>query len=255
MKRLILLLLLICSPAWAGRYQQIDALWCGIIGTDGSQLAGGKVYFYLPGTTKLTTVYQDSNGTASHTNPVTLDVNGRALVFANRTVRVRIVNSDGVLIADYDNLIYGSGSIGDYSNEIRETHTATVGQTVATLVNPYVVGANSLTVYVDGIRQNSGDYSETSTTKVTFTTAFKTASKVEFVIKSEYSEIRSLFTGISGQTLFSLTNPYTMNDNSMSVYIDGVKQNLTDYTETSTTTVTLSTALTTGSTVEFVQKD
>lgn len=48
---------------------------------DGAPLAGGFVYYYQAGTAVLATIYQDSDLTTPHTNPVELDSAGRAAIF------------------------------------------------------------------------------------------------------------------------------------------------------------------------------
>jgi hypothetical protein len=53
-------------------------------------------------------------------------------------------------------------------------------------------------------------------------------------------------TAIDGQTVVSLTNSYTVGGNQITVEIDGVPQDDTSYTETSTTSITLSEALVAG---------
>ena len=157
MKKFLVLLLLICSSAWASGYQQIESLMTGIIGTDGAQLAGGKVYAYLPGTTTLTTIYQDSSGATAHANPLTLDVNGRALAFTNRTVRLKITDADGVLVADLDNLVYGTG----YTRRYVESFTSGAGMTGFYLSGTYATATSILNVFIDGVRQASGTFTWT----------------------------------------------------------------------------------------------
>jgi hypothetical protein len=44
--------------------------------TDGDPLVGGLLYWYAAGTTTAATVYTDANGSASHTNPIILNVRG-----------------------------------------------------------------------------------------------------------------------------------------------------------------------------------
>jgi hypothetical protein len=51
--------------------------------SNGKPLTGGKVTFYVPGTTTLKTTWQDAGQTISNTNPVTLDAAGRAVIYGN----------------------------------------------------------------------------------------------------------------------------------------------------------------------------
>ena len=48
---------------------------------NGAPYAGGRVYMYTPFTTTPKTTYQDPNGATPNQNPITLDANGRAIVW------------------------------------------------------------------------------------------------------------------------------------------------------------------------------
>ena len=61
---------------------------------NGSILTGGKVYIYYQGRTALATTYHDEAGTVVNANPVLLDNNGRATVFANTIYSYTIVVCD-----------------------------------------------------------------------------------------------------------------------------------------------------------------
>ena len=61
---------------------------------NGSNLVGGKVYIYYQGRTALATTYHDEEGTVVNANPVLLDNNGRATVFANTIYSYTIVVCD-----------------------------------------------------------------------------------------------------------------------------------------------------------------
>lgn len=66
------------------------------------------------------------------------------------------------------------------------------------------------------------------------------------------SRQRGSVTATSGQTVFTVPFTYTVGNNSMNVYINGVRQLLgTSYTETNTTTVTFSAAVPVTALVEF----
>ncbi len=69
-----------------------------------------------------------------------------------------------------------------YQGKQRGTVTATSGQTVFTVPFTYTVGAKTLDVYINGVRQIlSSSYTETSTTSVTFSEAVPVTAVVEFV--------------------------------------------------------------------------
>lgn len=61
---------------------------------NGSNLVSGKVYIYYQGRTALTTTYHDEEGTVVNANPVLLDNNGRATVFADTIYSYTIVVCD-----------------------------------------------------------------------------------------------------------------------------------------------------------------
>ena len=61
---------------------------------NGSNLVSGKVYIYYQGRTALATTYHDEDGTVVNSNPVLLDNNGRATVFANTIYSYTIVVCD-----------------------------------------------------------------------------------------------------------------------------------------------------------------
>jgi hypothetical protein len=61
---------------------------------NGSNLVSGKIYIYYQGRTALATTYHDEEGTVVNTNPVLLDNNGRATVFADTAYSYTIVVCD-----------------------------------------------------------------------------------------------------------------------------------------------------------------
>ena len=61
---------------------------------NGSNLVSGKVYIYYQGRTALATTYHDEAGTVVNANPLLLDNNGRATVFANTIYSYTIVVCD-----------------------------------------------------------------------------------------------------------------------------------------------------------------
>lgn len=61
---------------------------------NGSILTSGKIYIYYQGRTALATTYHDEDGTVVNSNPVLLDNNGRATVFADPIYSYTIVVCD-----------------------------------------------------------------------------------------------------------------------------------------------------------------
>lgn len=96
---------------------------------NGSNLVGGKVYIYYQGRTALATTYHDEEGTVVNTNPVLLDNNGRATVFANT------IYSYTIVVCDY----YGKEL---FSQDI------TLHDAISTAKDVLVMGSNG-TVKVD----------------------------------------------------------------------------------------------------------
>ena len=69
-----------------------------------------------------------------------------------------------------------------YQGKQRGTVTATSGQTVFTVPFTYTVGAKTLDVYINGVRQIlNSSYTETTSTSVTFSEAVPVTAVVEFV--------------------------------------------------------------------------
>jgi hypothetical protein len=67
--------------------------------------AGAKAYFYLPGTSTLTTVYSDATLTTATSNPVVANGAGRfpdVYLDVDLTYRVRITDADDVLLDESD---------------------------------------------------------------------------------------------------------------------------------------------------------
>jgi len=81
---------------------------------------------------------------------------------------------------DVNSVVYGTSPIAIRN---RGTVTATAGQTTFTVPFAYTPGANTLSVYVDGVRQIlSSSYTETNATTVTFSEGIHVGGKVEFVL-------------------------------------------------------------------------
>ena len=73
----------------------------------------------------------------------------------------------------------------NYNGVVKETQTATSGQTVFNLTTiTYSPLVNNLSVYVDGIYQNPSRYTETSATRVTFSEGLHVGAIVDFVVMS-----------------------------------------------------------------------
>ena len=66
----------------------------------GAPYAGGRVYFYVPGTTTPANTWQDPYQLTLNSNPVVLDGNGRAIIWGNGTYREVLQDQAGNTIWD-----------------------------------------------------------------------------------------------------------------------------------------------------------
>jgi len=146
---------------------------------NGVPLSGGLIYTYLAGTSTPQASYTSSLGNIAQSNPIVLNSAGRVpsgeiWLTAGVSYKFTINDANNVLIGTYDN-INGTGSGG------QGYVTATQGQTVVTVPFSYVVGTNNLKVYVNGSKQViTLNYTETSTTSVTFVSGLNVGDVVEF---------------------------------------------------------------------------
>jgi len=120
--------------------------------------------------------------------------------------------------------------------------TASEGQT--TFTKTYQPGY--LDVYLNGVRLISGDnYTATNGTSVGLTTATNAGDKVDIIAyngngAAELSVARTvgLVTATSGQTVFTVPS-YDVGSDSLDVFVNGIKLEPTEFTETDGTTITL----------------
>jgi len=77
----------------------------------------------------------------------------------------------------------GSSWKGLSASTTVEEFTATASQTVFNLSNAFTVGANVLSVFINGVRQSSTAYAETSTTRVTFVSGLTVGDLVQFIVR------------------------------------------------------------------------
>lgn len=87
--------------------QQSEVLLAGII-YGGNALSAGKVYTYAAGTNTLTPVYTDANLTTPAANPIILDSQGRAAVFANGNYKFVVKDASDTLLYTWDNLRFSN---------------------------------------------------------------------------------------------------------------------------------------------------
>jgi len=129
-----------------------------------------------------------------------------------------------------------------------QTITSSLGQDVFALALSYTPNIGNLAVYQDGLRLISGtDYAETNSNTVTLTTPALAGRQFMFEVGKTLAQpapvaaASELKTATASQTQFTLTGlTYVPNTLSLSVYRNGLKLVVgTDYTETNSNTVTL----------------
>ena len=147
----------------------------------GNVLTGGKLYTYAAGTTTPQATYTSNTGVTYHTNPIILDAAGRipngGEVWLTSGVQYKFIltTSTDVQLWTVDGLS-GLASSGQQGYV-----TATQGQTVVTVPFTYLVGLNSLDVYVNGSKQIvTLNYTETNSTIITFVSGLNVGDIVQF---------------------------------------------------------------------------
>jgi hypothetical protein len=145
----------------------------------GVPLAGGLLYSYEAGTTTPAPTYTTSQGNIANSNPIILDAAGRPpseIWLSPIAYKLVLKTSAGVLLWTMDNLT-GIPAAGQQNDLV-----ATAGQTAFTVGFTYTVGNNRLNVWVNGSKQIvTLNYTETSSTVVTFVDGLNVGDIVEFV--------------------------------------------------------------------------
>lgn len=106
-------------------------------------LVGGKVTFYMPGTTTLSDVWADADKTATLTNPVILEADGGADIYGEGEYKIRITRADDTLVHEIDNVVCigaGGGAGGGSLNGTEVVYTA--DHTIILAEQGYLVVAN-----------------------------------------------------------------------------------------------------------------
>jgi len=153
----------------------------------------------------------------------------------------------------------GGGSGGGYqTNIIKDTTTVGTGGT-DTFTTSAEYASGYVDVYVNGSKLNSADFTETDSSTITLVSAATEGDIVELVnyaviaITGDFETqiYKDVFTvTTASQSVFDLSQTYT--SGYIDVYLNGVKLTSSDYTETDTDTITLTTAATYGDVVEIV---
>ena len=129
--------------------------------------------------------------------------------------------------------------------------TAIAGQSVFPLSFTYPLGSDILDVYLSGIRQAQGTFTETNERTVTLQEGLDAGVSAVFVYSELFaSRQRQMFTAAADQTILPLGFTYQPGQKQVAVYINGVRQAPGAFFETDFETVTLSEGLDAGDTVE-----
>jgi hypothetical protein len=118
---------------------QVESIWNGLTDNSGQPLAAGKVYTYAAGTTTPISLFTASDKSNSATNPLILDGNGKAQVWADGRYKFVVKTAADVTLYTLDNLLYGfddtSVLLGGISTGSANAQTVSVPATVESYVN------------------------------------------------------------------------------------------------------------------------
>lgn len=151
-----------------GKQQFIDG--------NGNPVAGGSVFYYLPGTLTLVNTYSDQTLTTPNANPVVLDAEGRASVWGSDGTYYRQIVKDALGNTIWDEVVgslYGDASYLNYTE-------GAAGSTKRTIASKFQESISVL------------DFGSDPTGGVDSTTSFSNAAKA-IASSAGYSDI----TGIS----------------------------------------------------------
>lgn len=157
-------------------FQPVDA--------NGDVLPGAKLQTFFSTTTTPITTYTDADLTIPHPNPVVADAKGEfpAIFLSIAEHRMVLLDQNDVQVNVYDPVNRIEQITTTQGNTV-EVLTASQGQTVFNLSNPYIPGINGIGVYIQGVLQHSPDnYTETTTTSITFTAGLDAGDEVTVVI-------------------------------------------------------------------------
>jgi hypothetical protein len=251
---LLVFSLLISTSCYAASGTQIDFLITGVKNFSGAALAGGKVYSYYAGTSSPRPLYTNSTLTTASPNPATLDAYGRAVLYGNGRYKIIIKDASGTTILTGDNLSYGDGAPFDVANIFTSEQTLSATATQITSPYPFTVGSNTIQFFINGIKQRKSEYTETSAYNLSFA-AIGFSTSVELVVFSNPTVSIDVVevTSTAGQTVFSVApKSYSTGKNRIQAYRNGVKQAISQVSETATQSVTVGAGVLAGEEWEFI---
>lgn len=152
---------------------------------------------------------------------------------------------DGVVLASGDRVLVKNQS-DNTQNGIYDADTGTWTRSVDFNDNRDIVEGSEVFVN-DGGTNNGGSLWRVSTTG----TITPGTSAITFTRQSSNYTVRSSAVASAGQTVFNLSAPYQSGGGGLAVYVNGLRQRVTDdYTETSSTSITFTYGLVAGDEVD-----
>ena len=154
---------------------------------NGEPLEGGYIYIGASGTNPEAnpiTVYWDKSLTTTAAQPIrtlagypSRDGSPSNIIASQSLYSILIKDKTGALV--YSDLNFAAPTYA-YS----ETLTATAGQVLFNLSGAYAPGTNELQVFLNGLlMQLTSDYTETSSTSLTFTSGLTAGDEVTVIIR------------------------------------------------------------------------
>lgn len=128
----------------------------------------------------------------------------------------------------------------------KQEATLSAGSSVITFAGPLPTSQSIVDLYINGVWQNSSEWSVTAATQITVTGTIPIDVTCEVVFfptaaaSAATKQFKYLLAGALGQTSFLVPRPYTMGASALSVKVNGVSQAPSAVTETSTTSFALS---------------
>lgn len=120
----------------------------------GHLLSGGKLYFYQAGTLAPKGVFQNSNGSVYHSNPVILSASGTSNIFLDTgNYDLRVYSSNDEFIGSVEGIVGSSGISSNQPINYSSSISCKLFEDVRNLINPFEQ------VYVSG-RTSIGDGGE-----------------------------------------------------------------------------------------------
>lgn len=226
----------------------------------------------LPDATTLSIGYQISVLNRSTGSVTVKDNSGTALltIAANSQTTFTVTNiSSAAGVWDASTSSGGTAVVNNVRYIVGTASGAYTGSlTVFDLPFAYIQDGKTLQVFYNGQMLSANNYTETSTTEVTMSTALVSGAEIVFravaagasastvtFFREDYVVGTALNNYTGSLTVFNLVNPYVPGGLALAVYLDGdlqTKGATVDYLETNSLTVTFNNSLVSGQKVTFL---